>query len=65
MLREELHDGDIPHQTHICQRVGEIWEDHISDLKDEMKVQISFCFIQNLADSEWLSEFPWKNFLDI
>ena len=65
MLREELYDGDILHQTHICQCIDEIWENHISDLKDEMKVQISFCFVQNLADLEQLSEFPWKNFLDI
>ena len=38
MLREELCDEDIPRRTHIRQRVGEIWEDHISDLEIEMNV---------------------------
>ena len=38
MLREELRDEDIPRRTHIRQRVGEIWEDHISDLEIEMNV---------------------------
>jgi len=38
MLREELRDEDIPRRTHIRQRVGEIWEDHISDLEVEMNV---------------------------
>ena len=51
MLREELRDGDIPHRTHIRQRIGEIWEDHISDLEDEMKVHLSLCFTRNLANS--------------
>lgn len=38
MLREELRDEDIPRRTHIRQRVSEVWEEHNSDLEDEMKV---------------------------
>jgi len=65
MLREELCDDDIPHRTHICQQVGEIWEDHINDLEVEMNVWVFPCFTLNLADSEQFSEVPWKNFSDL
>ncbi|TFK17491.1 hypothetical protein FA15DRAFT_574048, partial [Coprinopsis marcescibilis] len=33
----ELQDSDIPHRTHIRARIGEIWEEHLSELAEELQ----------------------------
>ena len=38
MLREDLKDDDIPHRTTVCNRILEIWDDHLEQLANEMQV---------------------------
>lgn len=65
MLRDELCDDDIPRRTHIRSRVGEIWEEHISNLEDEMKVQTSHPYSFTIFNQAKHTEITGKDFLDI
>lgn len=38
MLREELHDEDIPHRTTVRNRILEVWDTHLENLAAEMEV---------------------------
>ena len=64
MLRDELCDDDIPRRTHIRSRVGEIWEEHISNLEDEMKVQTSLPYSFTIFNQAKHTEITWEDFLD-
>ena len=45
MLRDDLHDSDIPRRTHIRTRVAEIWDEHIAKLEHEMAVCSSLIIV--------------------
>ena len=38
MLREELKDEDIPHRTALCNRILEVWDEHLLNLGTQMGV---------------------------
>jgi len=38
MLREELHDSNILHRTTVCNRLTEVWDEHLASLETDMKV---------------------------
>jgi hypothetical protein len=41
MLREDLKDSDIPHRTHLRNRVMELLQEYLSDLEKELRVCLS------------------------
>jgi hypothetical protein len=45
MLRDELKDEDIPHQTHVHNRILEIWDEHLDSLSEDMKVKLPALFL--------------------
>ncbi|KAF8974971.1 hypothetical protein BDQ17DRAFT_1441694 [Cyathus striatus] len=39
MLREDLHDSDIPHCSTICNHILQIWEEHLEHLRKDINVK--------------------------
>ncbi|TFK36082.1 hypothetical protein BDQ12DRAFT_725383 [Crucibulum laeve] len=37
MLQRELKDSDIPHCTHICEKIMEKWQEHMKTLSNKMQ----------------------------
>ena len=64
MLRDELCDEDIPRRTQIRSRVGEIWEEHISNLENEIMVQTSHPYFFAIFNQAKHTEIAWEDFLD-
>lgn len=42
MLKADLMEGDIPGRTTIRKRVEEVFQEHLDQLKKEMKVRAVF-----------------------
>lgn len=51
MLRTELKDSDIPHRTTIREQILEVWEDHLKDLGDAMRVCYSSLIMSSGSDA--------------
>jgi hypothetical protein len=45
LLRQELKDSDIPHRTHIRDRIMKMWDSHLEQLQSDMEVAFSFFII--------------------
>lgn len=41
MLREELHDLDIPHRSKMRDRIMEVYMEHLAMLKSDLEVRSS------------------------
>lgn len=39
MLREDLKDSDIPHRTHIRNRIMQLWDEYLDRLEEEIAVR--------------------------
>jgi hypothetical protein len=51
MLREELSDSDIPCRTTIRHRIEEVFEEHLCELEQEMKVGFPLKFFKRFLCS--------------
>ena len=59
MLREELRDSDIPHCTNLCERILNVWNDHLDKLQEEMAVHSHVHWADLIT--YLLEEFSWQD----